>query len=58
MEKLFNKEVFIMQGNKPIILQYHKKQLFNTMLKRIKQWESEGKDIHILDIRESVYLVH
>ena len=54
---IFSKEIFIVNPKtyKTSILQYQDKKLFSLMLRKIKRWEKQGKDIHILDIRNSVY---
>ena len=51
------KEIFIVNPKtyKATILQYTNKKLFLRMLKKIKRWENEGKDVHILDVRDAIY---
>ena len=51
----FSMEIFTMAKGKLTTFQYHNKKMFDIMLKRIRQWEREGKDIHIIDVRPSVY---
>jgi len=55
----FSKEIFIVNPKtyKTAVLQYSNKKLFERMLKKIKRWEKERKDVHILDVRDSIYQV-
>ena len=54
---MFSKEIFIVNPKtyKTTVLQYHSRRMFERMLKKIQKWERQGKDIHILDVRNSVY---
>lgn len=53
----FNKEIFIVNPKtyKTAVLQYTNKKLFMRMLEKIKRWERIGRDVHILDVRDSIY---
>jgi len=59
MIKNFSKEIFIVNPKtyKTTILQYSNQKLFNQMVRKIQRWECKGKDVHILDIRDSVYAI-
>lgn len=54
----FSKEIMIhAKGVEGIrTLQYHDEQVFDTMLARLRKWESEGK-LDIIDVRDSQYSV-
>lgn len=51
----FSMEIFMMLKGKAVVAKYSTPEMFDTMLKRLRQWEAEGKDIKILDVRPSIY---